>query len=454
MKLNLATSALRRDTGNLPELRLVNMFAERTRAAEGGVVLQSRPGLSVVSTAGSGPVAGIYSREGIFNGDVFCVSGGNLYRNGVVCGAVGGAGPVSWAAVSGALAITRGAALYRYNGSSVSVVSFPDGAQVKAVETIGSYFYGVRDDTDRIYFSAFADAASWQALDYVSAERRPDPAYDLLNTGEELVILGPESVEFFQETGDADAPIARAAGRSLGIGVKGAGCSAVIDGSLVWIAADNSVRTYDGGARRLSDAAIDERIAASSSVTGFGWPWQGHVFFAVRLDTETLVVDAATGEWWEASSLGFVNWRAQCATVVDGAVLFGDSEAGNLFGWDGWVDADGVLERVFSAAASVDRPVTVFNCEVSANVGQTDLLSGQGSSPVMEIRASRDAGNTWGAWRSTSLGTQGNYRARTRINRWGMFDAPGMIFEGRVTDPVPLRISSFGVNEAGGGRAR
>ena len=143
-----------------------------------------------------------------------------------------------------------------------------------------------------------------------------------------------------------------------------------------------------------------------------------------------------------------------CATVADGSPLFGDGAAGNVMAWSGWQDAGGPLERVFSAAAPLDAPTTVFNVDVSANVGQTELLSGQGASPTMEIRASRDAGTTWGAWRSANLGAQGDYRARTRINRWGLFDAPGMVFEGRVTDPVPLRVSAFGVNEAGGGRSR
>jgi hypothetical protein len=338
-------------------------------------------------------------------------------------------------------------------GHACTVVSFPDGADARCVETLGGYFYAVRADTHRIYFSALLDGDDWQALDYVSAERKPDPVYDLLILGEELVALGSETVEFFQETGDADAPIGRAAGRTLGVGVKATGCADVVDNSLVWVANDNSVRTYDGTARRLSTPDVDEQIEASATVTGFGWSHEGHVFFVVRLATETRAVDAATGAWWELGSLGYENYRAMCATMDGGTARFGDSESGAVCAWSGYDELGGVLERVFSAAGRLNEPLSVGNVMVEANVGYTGLLVGQGSDPVLELACSRDAGATYGNWRAAKLGAQGKYRARARINRWGMFDTPGMIFKGRVTDPIDL-VSGLGINEPGGGRSR
>jgi hypothetical protein len=188
--------------------------------------------------------------------------------------------------------------------------------------------------------------------------------------------------------------------------------------------------------------------------TGFGWAWQGHVFFAVRLPSENPRVDAATGSWSEMGSLGYDNFRAQCAAMVGGEARFGDSESGAICKWYGWEELGGVLERVFSAAGKLDAPLSIHNIMVEANTGYTGQLEGQGSDPVLELTCSRDAGATYGAWRPARLGAQGEYRARTRINRWGMFDTPGMIFKGRVTDPVPVRVSAFGFNEAGGGRSR
>jgi hypothetical protein len=355
----LVRSAYRRDTGNLPNLPLLNMFAEISGET---IILQSRPGLNELYAVGSGPVAGIYSRDGVFSGDIFTVSGNELYRSETLIGTIDGTGPVSWAAAGTQLAVTRGMRLWIYDGSTLTPVSFPDSAYVRCTETLGGYFYAVRADTHRIYFSTLLDGTDWQALDYISAERKPDPVYDMLVLGEELVALGSESVEFMQETGDGDAPIARAPGRVLGIGVKAVGCSSVVDTSLVWIANDNSVRTYDGTARRLSDASVDEQIAASATATGFGWSHEGHVFFAVRLATETRVVDAATGNWWEAGSQGYTNYRATCATMDGGAARFGDSESGTVCSWSGIASWMVCLSACFQAQQGSMRR---FRCQTS-----------------------------------------------------------------------------------------
>ena len=96
----------------------------------------------------------------------------------------------------------------------------------------------------------------------------------------------------------------------------------------------------------------------------------------------------------------------------------------------------------------------VDSLAVEANVGRTDVLTGQGTNPVIELRASNSAGAQWGAWRPAALGSQGNYRTRAQVRRWGRFDFPGFLAEGRCTDPVPLRVSGVYVNEPGGGRLR
>jgi hypothetical protein len=70
------------------------------------------------------------------------------------------------------------------------------------------------------------------------------------------------------------------------------------------------------------------------------------------------------------------------------------------------------------------------------------------------MRTSRDAGRTWGAWRPTSLGEQGNYRTRVEWRRCGLFDDPGLLAEFRCADPVPFRVGGVKYNEQSGGRGR
>jgi hypothetical protein len=88
------TGAYRRSNGNLPELKLKNMFLETSPTSDQGVTLISRQGLSTYLNPGTGPVTGVFYQNNVFSGDVFCVSGGHLYRNTTDLGAVGGSGYV------------------------------------------------------------------------------------------------------------------------------------------------------------------------------------------------------------------------------------------------------------------------------------------------------------------------------------------------------------------------
>ena len=207
---------------------------------------------------------------------------------------------------------------------------------------------------------------------------------------------------------------------------------------------------------RLSDHGIEERIAGSDNRFAFLIETEGHKFFCVRLDGGTWAYDANTQQWCEFASYGRDNWRAQCAVAAGLPVYLGDDEDGTIWTLAEAPTDDGdTLESRWTAGFRIAGGVqAIDNLLVEANVGWTGDLSGQGEDPVLEMRASRDAGATWGAWRSAALGRQGKHRNRARFTRCGSFDFPGALFEFRITDPAPRRVSGVLVNEAGGGRSR
>jgi hypothetical protein len=113
------------------------------------------------------------------------------------------------------------------------------------------------------------------------------------------------------------------------------------------------------------------------------------------------------------------------------------------------------LERRWTGAFPIKGgavPVDVL--EIDANVGSTTASTGPGANPQIEVRASRDGGHTFGQYRTASLGAQGERRKRPRWRRWGVFDAPGAVFDFRMTDPAPLRVSAVLVNEPPSSRSR
>lgn len=446
----------RRLAAGLPELRLINMFVEGAATSQDGIVLMSRPGFVQSFTRGAGPIRGLFYQAGTLGGAALALSGNELFGE-MLLGPVLGDGEPSFAASASEVIVTAGGPLYRTNLITMAVVAFPDDASTIATAYLGGYFIAVRADSQRFYWSALRDASSWDGLDYASAESSPDDLLDMMVIGDVLWLLGQATIEPWALTGDSLLPFSRIEGRNYQRGVLATGCCASLDNSLFWVGDDHRVYRSGAAPEGLSDAGIEERIAASATVSAFPFEYEGHKFFCVRLDDETLAYDVATLEWCEFASFGFPNWRGRCAIALEGEPLFGDSVNGTIWRMDdkAFTDGGAILQRLFTAFQPVtdgSYPLDVIHLD--ADFGATPVLTGQGADPIVELRSSRDGGRTWSDWRQSNLGKQGQYRARAMWRRFGSFDAPGAIFEIRVTDPVRLRLSAVRANEIQGGRSR
>jgi hypothetical protein len=450
------TGAYRRDAGHFAEIRCVNMFAEATPTAEGNVALISRWGLLASATRGNGPADAVMWKDGVFGGALFVVSGGNLYRDGDLLGAIGGTGPVSFAFSDNELVLTRGGAAYSYNGTNLAAVAFPDDANVTAVAFVAGLFVYARAGSAKFYWSAVLDGRTVNALDFATAESSPDPLLDLAIMRGNLYLLGSATIETWFPTGDIDLPFTRVDQRLYPQGVIGTGCAVPLDNTLFLIGSDALVYRLGEVLERLSDHGIEERVQDSSAFKAFSIETEGHKFFCIRLGVGTWAYDAATQQWCEFASYGRDNWRAQCAVSVGTTVYLGDDEEGTVWTLTEAAEDDGeIMDSRWTAGFRISGGIQhVDNLHIEANVGWTEYLAGQGQNPVIEMRASRDAGATFGDWRSSSLGAQGKYRNRARWTRLGLFDFPGALFEFRVTDPAPRRVSGVFLNEPGGGRSR
>jgi hypothetical protein len=82
------------------------------------------------------------------------------------------------------------------------------------------------------------------------------------------------------------------------------------------------------------------------------------------------------------------------------------------------------MERRFTAAVQLEDVTTIDRVTLWTNTGHTPLLTGQGSDPVIELRTSNDAGNTWSDWEAESLGTEGNTEPSPNGVVWGCSTGP------------------------------
>ena len=443
--LSFGLSSYERAEGDLPGLPAVNMYAEET--ASEGVVLQSRRGLVDRSAnMGAGPVRALFKRDGVVSGALLGVSGSALYSGTASVGTVTGTGPVSIAGNETGALVCAGASLHSWNGATFATVSLPDSFNAIKVVEGASRFVVIRANSGRFYFTPPL-AQTFDALDFATAESEADQLLDALFLDDILILFGKETVEFWPNTTDNNLPFQALEVRVLERGIRATGCATTLGSSFAWITDQNTVCLNDENGV-ISNPGIQERLSASTTASLFNFFIDGTEFLACRMDNETQVYNTRTGTWSQFETNGG-NWAATCHA----AGVFGSGDGKTLAFGDDYLELGGVLERRFRGGLPINGGgVPIYNLRLRCNPGQTGFLSGQYADPIIEMRISRDAGQTWGLWKGTQLGLQGEYRKRVEWRALGMASAPGFMCEIKLTDPVPLRASGIFVNEPFGGR--
>jgi hypothetical protein len=452
MILQFADTAYSRPTYGLPAARVVNFFPEKAFGSES--VRLPRPGLSSSGgsyTVGAGPVRGIYSKPGVFDGDKFTVSGSAVYRETALIGAVAGEGIASFAASASQLVIVSGGTAYVYDGSTFGAITDTDLPEVAGVVTLAGRFVYTTTESDRFYWSAVNDAADIDGLDFATAEGSPDATVAVAVLGDELFFFGSDSTEIWFPTGDLDAPYQRTQGRRYTRGCAAAASVVQMDNTLIWVGDDRIVYRAESIPRAIGDPGISEALRQCSSIataTAFFIPFDQHAYYLLNIPGETTyVLDVTMGRWAEWSSFQKATFRVQCATIDDGAVFLGDDETGRV--WllsaeaysDGGDPITGLLAAIRPQSSGVARNFNLM-LECTRGVGNADAPE-----PVVEMRWSDDNGRTWGGWRPANLGRVGEYGRKPIWTRLGSVKSPGRVYEIRMTDPTMRAVRHLVVDE-------
>lgn len=444
--LQYGLSSYERAEGDLPGLPVINMYVEET--ASEGVTLQSRNGLvDRAADMGTGPIMTLFKRDGVVGGRLLGISDGELFDEVTARGGVPGGGPASIAGNETGVMACAGAGLYTYDGMTFGQVTLPDNFNAVKVAEGASRFVVIREGTAQVYFSPPLNR-TFDALDFFTAEAESDQLLDALFMDDILILFGRETVEFWPNTTDNNLPFQALEGRVFERGIKATGCATQLGGSFAWVTDINTV-CIDSETNIVSNPGIHERIAASTLVRLFNFFIDGAEFLALRLDDETQVYNTRTGTWSRFESVEEGNWLANCHA----GGIFGSQSGKTLALGDDFLELGDALERRFRGGFPLNGgAVPVTNVRLRVNPGQTTFLEGDYADPIVEMRISRDAAQTFGLWKQTTLGVQGNYRKRVEWRGLGIASQPGFVAEFRVSDPVPFRVSGVFVNEPYGGR--
>jgi hypothetical protein len=452
----------------LPALTLKNMYYEAVPTQlEDQIALIPRPRLKAFAQAGSGPIRGLYRKDGTMalsgnSGALICKSGGSLYRvsaagAATLIGAVEGGYRMGAAGDATVVVLTCGTKAYKTTGSAVSQIAMPDDRPVSAVETLASYFLFAAD-IGRFYWSDVG-GTSVDALAYATAENQPDGLTTLKVLGDELWLIGRESTEVWQPTGDPEQPFMKVGGRVFDVGATARDTVQKVrtggQDVLCWLGSDKAVYRAAGDVVKISDNAFEAMLAdvAVDDTAGEGNPyatshsWNGHDFYVLHAPGKgSFAYDLTTGAGWEEwTSHGRDLFRTgTCAVDAAGRPLAGDAATNQIWALsaDQATDGDDPVVFEFSGLLQVaDAPLRCDNLILNISAGRTPDPQ---ADPMIELSTSTDEGETFVSAGLRALGRQGERTRRVLWSRLGLLRKPGRIFRWRTTEPVTVRTAKYG----------
>ena len=195
--------------------------------------------------------------------------------------------------------------------TAVTDVDYPS-ETVPGVVTMDGYVF-VMTPAAEIYNSDLELPASWNALNFITAEMEPDSGVAIAKHLNYVVALGQWTTEFFYDAANATgSPLSRLESSSMWVGCA-AGRSVVNAANmLIWVAKDRTKGRWVIGleglqVQKLSTPAIDRIITASTLATVRSFPvmLDGHMFYVLQLidDGLTLVLDIGEKKWAVWSTL-------------------------------------------------------------------------------------------------------------------------------------------------------
>jgi len=448
--------------------KLVNLYpVVEGDAAKSRVALYSTPGLKPYKSIGLGPCR---SNGVVFWNKAYFVSGAELIQisdndTAVVVGTLAtNYGRVIMDVGRNVIGLTDGRYCYYYDGTTFGVVTDVDFPYLcDWIVNIRGFWIANQTSSDTFTVSDVDNITSWSALNFATAERKPDRTKAMMAIGNILLLVGESSIEAFRLTGNAAFPfepelgfisnwgihapysLAKGGESAFWLGQTDEGAYAVMEGSI------------NAGFRKVSNQGIEDIIArlgtnfGVADAEGFCIYDKASLFYVLTfpLADATLVLDTATGVWHERKSPGIGRWRVGGYVFFNNKHIVGDYESGQFYTLDRdcYTDAGEAIERTLRTQHIFDpegnRAIhhAYIQAEYAPGVG---LTSGTGSDPVVRVRWSDDGGYKWSSFIHLKIGKEGERDRIVKTRRLGM--AKMRCYEFHTAEPVPITVlNAYGI---------
>lgn len=418
--------------------RLVNGYLESVPEGKEPTPVYGTPGLVAWSTGLPGPPRGMLE----MTDRLFVVAGTNLYEiaaNGAasVKGVIPGADRVAMAGDGVHVVIVSAGSIYVYDGTQTQVVTDPDAPEASGVAWVDGYFVFTERDTDVFFTCELDDPLNFDALDFASAEWKPDILITPIILRRTLFLAGKQTIEAQQNTGGVDFPFQRYQDVMVDVGFAGREAGVVTNDTMYFLASDRTVRRLDGiTAVRISNHDIERQIKTwpnPDQTIATAHVWEGHLFVTFRNPAGTIVFDQSTELWPERKSFGSETWRATFYARCFGHDLFADSRAGTIFRLDANTHTEAneplIFEMTTPYAYAQGLDFSVDEVEVIAQTAVGSLTL----NPKITLETTKD-GEVFEHRIERRMGKTGERKKRIGFGPQGSADA--MAFRLTIADPV------------------
>jgi len=339
---------------NAADARMVNLFPEIVpEAGKEPGFLNRAPGLSLLSTVGTGPIRGLWAFSSN-DSTAFVVSGTELYKittlyAATLLGTVAGTGPVSLADNGTQLFIAANGPSYIYNNTTnvFGQITDPDFPGAVTVCYLDGYFVFNEPNSQLMWVTQLLDGTSIDPLEFVSTEGSPDGLLAVTSNFREVWAFGTNSIEVWYDSGATDFPLQRIQGAFNELGCAAPFSIAKMDNGIFWLGRDRRgqgivYRANGYSGVRISTHAVEWQIQQYADLTdaiAYTYQQDGHSFYVLIFPTAntTWVYDAATQAWHERAGFAngeFTRHRSNCQMAFNNKIVVGDFENGNIYAFD------------------------------------------------------------------------------------------------------------------------
>lgn len=435
MKLPLLGGTYKSDSVAIDDERTINWYPEINPNTD-EINLLPTPGLTLLTTVGTGPIRGMLSAIKPVSGReiLWVVSNDTIWKvqasssssvttstsagvfsssQGVI---VSTEGDFEFAMFADGTGLPR--TLY-YGGSGGDDTSTPMATFIEGCKFIVSFDargiaasknqIGAAGSTPgRFYVSDKGNytISGWQSNYFATAERGPDKLESIIVNQREIWLLGEFTTEIWWNSGNPTFLFEPIQSGFIEYGIDAAYSAAKIENSVIWLAKTkygNKIVVASQGFSpiRISTHAIESTIsgyATTSDAFAYTYQYNGHFFYILTFPTAdaTFVYDFSTKRWHERSSWGLGRHRSSCYVFYKGRHLVGDYQNGNIYILDHNAykeQTNPILRTRESYYFSKNRKNLAFHkteIEIEPGVGNSDVAE-----PYIYVDWSDDLGTTY-----------------------------------------------------------